>query len=160
VSSQAGKEFVESFLAHVYDPVKAHAYYERTKKLKGRKGPGFKPGPKTDAGKKPSFQTGPTNRQRVNANAANAAAKVGPERAAKIQSLADQAKKELDKITQDFRDWVSKNPRASGREKEAQKVKAVNLKNQVVKKLKADIAKITSVASNKTPSAATEGRHH
>lgn len=29
--------FIEDYLAHVYDPVKAHEYYERTKKLKGRK---------------------------------------------------------------------------------------------------------------------------
>lgn len=31
------REFVEDYLAHAYDPVKAKEYYERTKKLKGRK---------------------------------------------------------------------------------------------------------------------------
>lgn len=30
-------EFIGEFLEHVYDPKKAHEYYERTKKLKGRK---------------------------------------------------------------------------------------------------------------------------
>lgn len=33
----AGRVFVENFLEHrIYDPVKAHEYYERTKQLKGR----------------------------------------------------------------------------------------------------------------------------
>lgn len=37
MADDIGKEFVETYLVHEYDPVKAREYYLRTRKLKGRK---------------------------------------------------------------------------------------------------------------------------
>lgn len=42
-------EFIENFLAHDYDPVKAREYYLRTRKLKGRK-PGTAINPRSKVG--------------------------------------------------------------------------------------------------------------
>lgn len=147
MASTIGEEFVKDFLSHAYDPAKAHAYYERTKKLKGRKSG--------------TTGTSPTNQHRANAIARTAAATVGPEKQAAIQQLADKAKGELDRMTQDFRDWVNKHPKATPQEKSNQRDELINQKNAIIKKLKADVAKVTSAASSKsTTTAATEGRHH
>lgn len=148
-------------LSHAYDPAKAHAYYLRVRKLKGRlKGKGEQPQGQGDS--KPSTgRDGPTNKHRVTAVANKAAADLGPERTAAIQRLANKAKRQLEGLTNDFRDWVNKHPRATPVEKQKQKEEVLAKKNQVVKKLKADVAQITAAASTKsTPSAATEGRHH
>lgn len=147
MTNQAGEEFVKGFLAHAYDPAKAHAYYVRTRQLKGRKSG--------------TTGTSPTNRHRANAIATAAAAKVGPQRSAAIQQLADKAKEELGRLTQDFRDWVNSHPKATPKEKEKQRDEIINRKNAIIKKLKSDVAKITSAASKKsTPVGGTEGRHH
>jgi hypothetical protein len=149
----------EFILSHVYDAAKAHAYYERTKKLKGRKKDGQSEAPKKDP--KAGTGEGVTNKHRATAIADQAAQDVGPQRAAAIQKLADKAKKEIGMITEDFRDWVNKHPRATTMEKERQRRDALNKKNQVIRKLKEDVAKITSAASSdSTPTAATEGRQH
>jgi hypothetical protein len=146
-------QFIENYLAHVYDPVYAREYYLRNRKLKGRKPA------KGDSKELPQKQRQVTNKKRVTANVAKAAEDVGPQRAEAIRRLGDRAKRELEKITQDFRDWVDRHPRATSREKEIQRRKAIDLKNQVVKKLKADVAKITQAASqNSTPRGGTEGR--
>lgn len=141
-----GEDFVKEFLSHAYDPAKAHAYYERTKQLKGRKSG--------------TTGTSPTNQHRANAITSNAAATVGPEKQAAIQRLGEKAKADLENLTQDFRDWISKHPKATLREKVKQKDELINRKNAIINKLKADVAKITSAASSTKTPAATEGRHH
>lgn len=142
-----GEVFAEAFLAHAYDPQKAHEYYERTKKLKGRKSG--------------TTGTSPTNRHRATSIATKAAAGVGPKRKAAIERLAAKAKEDLRRLTDDFRSWVESNPKATPREKEMARDEIINQKNAIIKKLKADVAKISSAASSKsTPAAATEGRHH
>lgn len=147
MTSNAGEEFAKGFLSHAYDPAKAHAYYERTKKLKGRKSG--------------TTGTSPTNRHRANAIATEAAAKVGPRRTAAIQQLADKAKQDLGRLTEDFRNWVNSHPKATPQEKEKQRDEIINQKNAIIKKLKSDVAKISSAASSKsTPVGGTEGRHH
>lgn len=143
-----GELFVKDFLSHAYDPQKAHDYYERTKKLKGRKkGQGDKSSDNTSKG-------------RVTAITNNAAENVGPERSAAIQRLADQAKEQLSRLTEEFRSWVDSHPKATDKERLAKRQEVVNRKNDIIRTLKSDVAKITSAASSKTKAAATEGRHH
>lgn len=154
MSTHDGQDFAEAFLAHAYDPVKAHEYYERTKKLKGRK-----PG----SGKQSSNDKAPdkSRRARAGAIATNAAADVGPERSAAIQRLAEQAKEQLSKLTEEFRSWVSSHPKVTDAQRFAKRREMLDRKDDIIRTLKSDVAKITSAASSKkTPKAATEGRHH
>lgn len=60
-------EVIGDSLAHAYDPQKAHEYYLRVRKLKGRKGSGEKPGAKVIplARKAPSHQVSPALQAQV-----------------------------------------------------------------------------------------------
>lgn len=150
MTSHAGQAFVEDFLAHKYDPVKAHEYYERTKKLKGRK-----------KGSSESEGSDKTRRARATAIGRNAAADVGPKRTAAIQRLTDKAKDDLAKLTEEFRSWVDSHPKATDRERFAKRREMLDRKDDIIRSLKSDVAKITSAASSTTKKpAATEGRHH
>lgn len=94
--SDTGREFVENFLMHrEYDPVKAHEYYMRTRKLKGRK--------RAAQGEKPLL----TRRDRLDRIEARTTKALGPKRDAKVKAIADEARAKLTKITQDLERWVT-----------------------------------------------------
>lgn len=154
MGDQLGEVFAEAFLAHAYDPAKAHAYYERTKKLKGRQ-----------AGNKPANKgastSPPTKKHRVAAIATKAAADLGPQRTQAIQKLADDAKNQLADLTEAFRKWVDSHPKATDAERAAKRKAASDEKNKIVSDLRSAVAKVSSATSKKkTPKTATEGRHH
>lgn len=153
MSANEAEVFVQDYLAHAYDPAKAHAYYLRTRKLKGRqKGQGD-----SDFDKSPDK----TRRARAEAIGNNAADALGPQRAAAVQRLADKAKADLANLTQEFRDWVESHPRVTDRERFAKRREMLDRKDDIIRKLKSDVAKISSAASSTTKKpAATEGRHH
>lgn len=144
-------------LSHVYDPAKAHAYYEAHKKLQGRQKKGDD---KKSTDSKSS--TGPTRKHRAVALGNKAAENLGPERARAVRRLVNQTKTRLDKLTDEFRTWVSTHPKASVKEKEAQRDVVLGKKDEAIKNFKAEVAKITASSKVKptTPSTATEGRHN
>lgn len=80
-------EFQISQLAHVYDPVKAHQYYLKTRKLKGRK-PGKGDDPKSP-GFSNSLKVGATKAKRSH----DAKIRQRKELAAAIRNLEDKLKK-------------------------------------------------------------------
>jgi hypothetical protein len=154
MSSSDGEEFAKSFLAHAYDPVKAHEYYLRTRKLKGR----------TPGEGRPSATTPPqerSRRSRATAIGNRAAAQVGTRRSAAIQRLTDKAKDDLATLTEEFRSWVDSHPRVSDSVRQAKRKEMLDRKDDIIRTLKSDVAKITSAASSKSKTtAATEGRQH
>lgn len=154
MSNEAGEEFAKSFLAHAYDPVKAHEYYLRTRKLKGRK-----PGEgRTSATAPPAERS---RRSRATAIGSRAAAEVGTRRSAAIQRLTDKAKDDLANLTEEFRSWVESNPKAPDQVRFAKRKEMLDRKDDIIRTLKSDVAKITSAASSKSKTvAATEGRQH
>jgi len=154
MSTHLGEEFAKDFLAHAYDPRKAHEYYLRTRKLKGRnKGQGDQSNSDMSSTK--------TRKSRVTAIGSKAAADVGSQRSAAIQRLADQAKEKLSRLTEEFRSWVDSHPKATDKERFAKRREMLDRKDDIIRTLKSDVAKITSAASSKSKTpAATEGRRH
>lgn len=154
MQSDMEEDMHEDELSHVYDPVKRRQYYLRTRKLKGRAKAEAKANP-------PSFQTGPTNRARANAIGKNATKNLGSDRTRAVRRLVNETKRQLDKLTEDFRSWVDDHPKATPQEKEVQRQKVLAQKNVAIKNLKTAVGKITAEASSKkTPTGGTEGRHH
>lgn len=139
-------------LSHIYDPAKAHQYYEAHKKLMGRK--------KGAANNAPG--TGPSNKQRATSIGRKAKSNLSPEKAKEVRKLVNQVTTQLGKLTDDFRSWINAHPKATSKEKEAQRRVVLSKKNSAIKKLKADVANITSPTSTsgKKTTDGTEGRHH
>lgn len=90
---RSGKELLQDFLEHAgdYDPAKAHEYYVRTRRLKGRKpgagGDGGRrspPTPDTPSGKSPATKT-----------------KTQEERVAAVQRRLDRLKEVLDRLVEE-----------------------------------------------------------
>lgn len=155
MSTHSGEEFAKAFLSHAYDPVKAHEYYLRTRKLKG-----YKPG---DGKQTVEAASAPerSRRSRATAIGNRATAEVGARRSAEIQRLTDTAKDDLAKLTQEFRSWVASNPRAPDRVRFAKRKEMLDRKDDIIRNLKSDVAKITGAASSKTKTPTVlEGRQH
>lgn len=135
-------EVLGESLSHVYDPAKRKAYYEANKQLKGRK--------KGAANNDP--RSSPTNKQRAASLGNKAASDLGPERAKAVKKLVDKSKEDLGKITDDFRDWIKKNPKATPKEQQAKREVALAQKDKIINGLKTDIGKITMAASERKKS--------
>jgi hypothetical protein len=144
----SAEDFAFNFLAHKYDADYQKRYYEEHKKLKGRK--------KGEA----DFDKNPpkTRRARVSAIANREADKLGPQRAAAIKKLADDARSQLETLTETFRAWVDAHPKVSDAERWAKRDEMLAKKDQIVKKLKEDVTKFES--NTKKTTTAPEGRHH
>lgn len=87
------EEFVEEFLSHEYDPVKAREYYLRTRKLKGRQAAAVKP----------------TLDPAITSVEANASAGARRSKAKDLVDRVDAAQKKLEKARRKLEDEV-KNP--------------------------------------------------
>jgi hypothetical protein len=103
--------------ARAYDPVKAHEYYERTKKLKGRRRGSSQP---TSNGQRPSGQDPRTGLTREKI-AQNAKAKQRKELAARIQSLEGKLRKLEAKIREMEHEEASEDRRGKAKQERAAK---------------------------------------
>ena len=125
-------EFIEDFLEHEYDPVKARAYYLRTRKLKGRK-------------------PGSVESEKRNAAAA---------RSAQIQKLSQQRKKlaeSKEKVTSNKdprevqRRIAQQRKRLAEAKEKATRIKDPVKRNAIERKLAAFEAKLDRVRNIKNP---------
>lgn len=142
-------------LRHVYDPAKRHQYYETHKKLVGRKKGATNNDP----------QTGPSNKSRAAGVGRQATKGLGADKTKAVNKLVNQAKAQLSKLTAEFRSWIDAHPKATDKEKEAQRASVLSKKNEAIKNLKTEVGKITLASSKQTTSpskqpTALDGRHH
>lgn len=84
------REFIQDFLQHEYDPVKAHEYYERTKKLKGRKAAVAAPASDRQRSGGDAEATLVTSPRRPNPNSAKQRREAAEARVAALQARLDR----------------------------------------------------------------------
>lgn len=142
--SETAREFVSDHIAHAYDPAKAHAYYERTKKLKGRQ-----PGSATDNGG--SRPTGTTTAPRPPKMASPSGST--SERVAALKARLNRLKEVLDQLVEaaQKRSGVDDTTQETNKKKAAAKDNAPDKpKTAAQKKADAERAKKMRAAKGET----------
>jgi hypothetical protein len=136
-----------------YDPVKAHEYYERTKKLKGRK----RGQVQTSNGRVPSRGRDPRTGKRMDRIQKEARAKQRKELSTRIQSLSNKLNKLEAKIRELEHEEASEDRKGTAKKeraaKEADKPKSAAEKAEAARESKKDRAKNQQQEKSKETSA-------
>lgn len=143
--------FDDSALFHArsnYDPAKAHEYYERTKKTKGRRPAAAKPEPK---GRQPSAQEVPGARPGAKPNRADT-----DSRRAELKAKRDALEKRLDRLRDVLAELVKAAKKRSGGDPNASSKDKGGGKSDKAPETKADKADRNTAEKKSKPETASQ----
>lgn len=143
-------DYIAHYASPYYDPVKAHEYYERTKKLKGRR-----TGTLNDKGKEAKAYVKTKINSKRDSDLKNAeiqsAKRIEERKQASKRETYDRIKKESDELGQKLDKLISAVSKLDGPALRANKKRILNVINQLASKNKQSrTALISMYKSNKT----------
>lgn len=143
-------DYIAHYASPYYDPVKAHEYYERTKKLKGRR-----TGTLNDKGKEAKAYVKTKINSKRDSDLKNAeiqsAKRIEERKQASKRETYDRIKKESDELGQKLDKLISAVSKLDGPALRANKQRILNVVNQLASKNKQSrTALISMYKSNKT----------
>lgn len=143
-------DYIAHYASQYYDPVKAHEYYERTKKLKGRR-----IGTLNDKGKEAKAYVKTKINSKRDSDLKNAetqsAKRIEERKQASKRETYDRIKKESDELGQKLDKLISAVSKLDGPTLRANKKRILNVINQLASKNKQSrTALISMYKSNKT----------
>lgn len=143
-------DYIAHYASPYYDPVKAHEYYERTKKLKGRR-----TGTLNDKGKEAEAYVKTKINSKRDSDLKNAetqsAKRIEERKQASKRETYDRIKKESDELGQKLDKLISAVSKLDGPALRANKQRILNVVNQLASKNKQSrTALISMYKSNKT----------